>query len=473
MGGAATPFWFARLASGRRGRPSAAAATTFPSYADDRADARAFAGCGGAFIDHGCWTLRPRADRLTSAPAPRASRPISPRCGPAASPRPRFRGVHDDAVKLGVVRLSAAAVRRRVPTLAGRAGASTRRRSPRRPPRLGAELRDGSTSDLAVELTFDGLGRRSLSRRRRAVAAGAHGLLPAMPGPVRDLPLFGSDRLRGCEPGLRHRRRRDDGLHGLPSLGGFLEPVGVCSTRPPRHSVAAGVEFYAPNNLIVQSSALSGPGWGTSNATVSGGVSDPFGGTAAFTMTATGANGQFWPSPFPNPLGAGNVINSIWLRRRSDRGLSTLTVRSGLGSPSTRRHRGSAFPSRARLRQALFPITPLLSSGCPTIRSTCSVRKRRPRPSRRQALTWVTSVSHLHRSAACVRAGARWSTLRLYARANSLVFATAPARAGRAIGASFSYAFQCRFEDDTVDFEEFMQSLWRVDSLKFRSVRTS
>ncbi|MGO4871813.1 MAG: DUF2460 domain-containing protein [Roseiarcus sp.] len=55
---------------------------------------------------------------------------------------------------------------------------------------------------------------------------------------------------------------------------------------------------------------------------------------------------------------------------------------------------------------------------------------------------------------------------------NSLVFATAPA-SGALIGASFNYAFQCRFDDDAADFEQFMQNLWTLQSLKFRSVRAS
>lgn len=53
---------------------------------------------------------------------------------------------------------------------------------------------------------------------------------------------------------------------------------------------------------------------------------------------------------------------------------------------------------------------------------------------------------------------------------NALTFATAPA-VGHAITADFSYAFQCRFVDDQNDFENFMQGLWKVDSLKFRSVK--
>jgi hypothetical protein len=55
---------------------------------------------------------------------------------------------------------------------------------------------------------------------------------------------------------------------------------------------------------------------------------------------------------------------------------------------------------------------------------------------------------------------------------NSLVFATAPA-SGAAIAASFAYAFVCRFDDDAAEFEQAMQNLWRLDSLKFRSVRSS
>ena len=55
---------------------------------------------------------------------------------------------------------------------------------------------------------------------------------------------------------------------------------------------------------------------------------------------------------------------------------------------------------------------------------------------------------------------------------NSLQFASAPA-AGVSIAATFTYAFQCRFDSDDQDFEEFMANLWKIDSVKFKSVRTS
>jgi hypothetical protein len=53
---------------------------------------------------------------------------------------------------------------------------------------------------------------------------------------------------------------------------------------------------------------------------------------------------------------------------------------------------------------------------------------------------------------------------------NEITFATAPA-AGHAITASCTYAFNCRFLDDQEDFEEIMNGLWQVQSLKFRSVK--
>ncbi len=79
---------------------------------------------------------------------------------------------------------------------------------------------------------------------------------------------------------------------------------------------------------------------------------------------------------------------------------------------------------------------------------------------------WVTSVSQV--TVGGVAQGSGWSL----SSPNSLVFATAPT-SGAPIGASFAYAFQCRFDDDAADFEQFMQNLWTLESVKFRSVRTS
>lgn len=53
---------------------------------------------------------------------------------------------------------------------------------------------------------------------------------------------------------------------------------------------------------------------------------------------------------------------------------------------------------------------------------------------------------------------------------NTIVFTTAPL-AGHTIAATCTYAFNCRFLEDQADFENFMNGLWMVSSLKFRSVK--
>jgi hypothetical protein len=79
---------------------------------------------------------------------------------------------------------------------------------------------------------------------------------------------------------------------------------------------------------------------------------------------------------------------------------------------------------------------------------------------------WVTSLTQVTVAGSILGSG--WSL----ATPNTLNF-TAPPADGSTIGATFAYAFQCRFDDDSQDFEQFMSNLWKADSVKFRSVRTS
>jgi uncharacterized protein (TIGR02217 family) len=78
---------------------------------------------------------------------------------------------------------------------------------------------------------------------------------------------------------------------------------------------------------------------------------------------------------------------------------------------------------------------------------------------------WVTSISGVALNGVDQTSG--WSL----SQPNALVFAGAPA-SGALITASFAYAFVCRFLDDALDFEQFMQNLWMAQSVKFRSVRS-
>ncbi len=84
-----------------------------------------------------------------------------------------------------------------------------------------------------------------------------------------------------------------------------------------------------------------------------------------------------------------------------------------------------------------------------------------------EPVSWVTAVNNVYLNGSALPT-ADW----LFTAPNSIGLATAPG-AGVVITADFSYAFQCRFLDDQMDFEEFMSSLWKLDSMKFRSVKAN
>jgi len=76
---------------------------------------------------------------------------------------------------------------------------------------------------------------------------------------------------------------------------------------------------------------------------------------------------------------------------------------------------------------------------------------------------WVTNVAAVYLAGAPVTTG--WTVS-----GNTITFASPPAN-GVVVSADFSYGFVCRFLEDTIDFEEFMDNLWQLKSLKFRQVR--
>jgi hypothetical protein len=78
---------------------------------------------------------------------------------------------------------------------------------------------------------------------------------------------------------------------------------------------------------------------------------------------------------------------------------------------------------------------------------------------------WVTGILNVYVGGVVQSAGS-------YALGTpgTLTFTAAPAN-GLTIAADFSYAFNCRFLDDQMDFEEFMSNLWKLDGMKFRSVK--
>lgn len=84
-------------------------------------------------------------------------------------------------------------------------------------------------------------------------------------------------------------------------------------------------------NYLLQSGAFNvttGGAWQPpTNATLTSGISDPAGGTAAFTLTATAANGYVFQScTIP---ASGTYCNGIWIRRRTGTGTVSMEDPSG------------------------------------------------------------------------------------------------------------------------------------------------
>jgi len=79
------------------------------------------------------------------------------------------------------------------------------------------------------------------------------------------------------------------------------------------------------------------------------------------------------------------------------------------------------------------------------------------------SVSYVTSISTVTVNGATV---SNWTLLS----PNIPQFSTPPA-SGAPITASFSYAFQCRFSDDTLELKNVMQNLWSSRRVKFRSLR--
>jgi hypothetical protein len=89
---------------------------------------------------------------------------------------------------------------------------------------------------------------------------------------------------------------------------------------------------WAPNNLLTDSNNFGSTFWNLDGVTRSSGVSDPDGGTSAWTITSTASASQLYTGLFDYPESARSVC-SIWVRRRT--GTSTVALRNGVGTSIT------------------------------------------------------------------------------------------------------------------------------------------
>ncbi len=251
------------------------------------------------------------------------------------------------------------------------------------------------------------------------------------------------------------------------TLGGFSEPVTqlFAPGAPTLFQVAGSPSGFAPNNLVNNSGSLANASWTRTNASVTSGVADPFGGTAAQTVTATTANGVVFQRQV---VTGANYVSSIWARRNTGSGLVYLRTPGNTNVAITLTSSWTRFSmSGAPSGGFAYSVLHVASSGDavdvygPQLEQSLATT---PGPYFQTLASdyyggpWITAAGALVDAAA-------------YTIANGLVtFASAPA-AGAALAWTGYFGFLCRFDGDDLDFEQFMSNLWKADSVKFRSLR--
>lgn len=249
------------------------------------------------------------------------------------------------------------------------------------------------------------------------------------------------------------------------TLGGFSEPV-IAPFAPTAPSLSpVSTTLYAPNNLLAYSQDVTQTSWAKSSLAVTTGVADPFGGASAQTLTSSAA----WA--FCNQgvsTGVGQFVSSIWVRRRTGSGAIGLTSPGAsvyyLPLTSSWQRFSASGPAPAGFN--VFGFDMQTSGDAVDVYG----------PQLEQST--LSTPGPYFQTGASAYFGGPWITKggvlvdpSAYAINNGLVsFATAPA-SGVSLAWTGLFSFLCRFDDDSLDFEQFMQNLWRLESLKFRSVR--
>ena len=102
------------------------------------------------------------------------------------------------------------------------------------------------------------------------------------------------------------------------------------STTAPYYDGKTSV--VAEQNLFIQSNTFSNAAWVATSATIASGVTDPAGGTTAFSMTATAGNATLYQTL---TLTATAYTESIWIQRVTGTGTINLTLDGSTLSPVT------------------------------------------------------------------------------------------------------------------------------------------
>ena len=303
------------------------------------------------------------------------------------------------------------------------------------------------------------------------------------------------------------------------ALGGFAEDLLIIFapttpsvfTTPPGNG---GVALYAPNN-VYQNAVNLPTGMSNSALTLTASQADPNGGSLAVLLTETSTTTFHDAIQFPCPILAGAPCTfSVYLKASGSRYQELIldnSIANGFGAVfdlaagtvTNTFTNGSSGPCMATIAPAAAgyfrcAVSGVIDSSSTSLRA--AIVGCNGNPTAGWYSSYLGSISNsvfaafpqlelAHAPGApgafnptfatryfggpSISAAGVYVDPTAYSIATGTVtFTTAPP-SGVTLTWSGYFAFLCRFLDDSADFEQFMQNLWGVKSLKFQSVRST
>ena len=305
------------------------------------------------------------------------------------------------------------------------------------------------------------------------------------------------------------------------ALGGFVESVLVPFTPSPAAPYLlaippgpGGTVRYAPNNVYANSVALASA-LGVTAQTLTSGQADPSGGTLAVSLKETATTSIHDAIQSGIPILAGTPATfSVYLKANGSRyqelildnsaangfgavfdlsaGVVSATFTNGASAPCTatisaagggyfRCAVSGVIDSSSTAARASIVGNNNSASGSwyPSYLGSTGNGVYAAFPQVEQTITagaptaFNPTLATLYYGGPSITVGGVFVDPSTYTLSNGLVTFSAPPSSAAALAWTGYFLFLCRFLDDSMDFENFMQNLWGVKSVKFRSVRSA
>jgi hypothetical protein len=290
------------------------------------------------------------------------------------------------------------------------------------------------------------------------------------------------------------------------ALGGFVEPVVAPFTASALTAFALpGSSSFAPNNLIANSmmaGAVAGSpgtlptGWSLHSGSMTGltvsVASVSVSGLPTLTLTVSGtpsisAGLQIWNGGYDPATPGQPYVQSLYAALSNQTNVASVQIGANVYAagptylsqfvstvlPTTTLQRFSQkFTPNGAATASVEPFITMIFTAGQAVNFTLTLAGPQLETSSAAgpasfAPTWTTAYC----GSPVITAAGSFVNPTGYTIANGVVtFGTAPT-SGATLSWSGYFGFLCRFDSDDLDFEQFMSNLWKLDSLKFRSLR--